>query len=404
LQRSVLTAMFTGKVTEDITGSLDLNWAKVTAQQLQGSGDESGFIGYDNPYLTPDAVSALGPAISSNGYLLTKDFTSQIPNNTFADTTVKRISGGLDGRFGNSSWSWDAYGEYGVTEHEQGSSDDESVIREQMALDVVEGPNGPECRVTAEGGVFGAALNGLLGVGEPGGVAPYGFFTGPSYLTAAFLSKEAALAGAAPLNPNTGLSTIDQANLLAQGCVPVNPFGTQPLTAAQRNYISVPLVERLRQTQTAFALNASGDIWKGIGAGAFSMAAGVEWRQEVIHNDEGNCAGDTGSTYTTCIADSTDAVVQYGDAYGGTVNVDEAYVELNLPLLRNIPWAQMLNFDLAARESGLQEQGSVRRRYSLRRRGHLEPAHLEGLASVRTHRRNPPARYAVARLACTGPA
>jgi iron complex outermembrane receptor protein len=351
VERTVATAMLTAKVAENITASLDLNWANVTAVQLAGNGGQSGFIGYDNPYLTPDAVSVLGPTTSGNGYLLTKDFSSQLPNTQYSDTTVKRISGGLDGRFGTSSWTWDAYGEYGLTERQQGSPTDQSTIREQMALDVVQGPNGPECRVTAQGGAFGAALSGLLGVGEPGGVAPYGFFTGPSYLTTAFLNEESALAGVAPPNPATGLDGIDQANLLAQGCVPVNPFGTQPLTAAQRDYISVSLVERLRQTQTTFALNASGDIWKGIGAGAFTMAAGVEWRQEVVHNDEGNCTADTGIAFTTCMADATDAVVQFGNGYGGVVNVNEAYLELNLPLLRKIPWARLLDFDLAARAS-----------------------------------------------------
>jgi hypothetical protein len=107
------------------------------------------------------------------------------------------------------------------------------------------------------------------------------------------------------------------------------------------------LDERLRYTQTVAAFNTSGDIFKGIGAGAFSMAAGFEWRQEVAHNDESYCA----ATDAYVPGRSTDFSIQYGSPFGGIVTVDEAYLETNLPLLKDLPFAHLLEIDAAARES-----------------------------------------------------
>jgi len=58
---------------------------------------------------------------------------------------------------------------------------------------------------------------------------------------------------------------------------------------AALNYSSGYLDERLRYEQTVVGYNTSADIFDGIGAGPFSMAAGVEWRQDVGHDDEVNC-------------------------------------------------------------------------------------------------------------------
>ena len=62
-------------------------------------------------------------------------------------------------------------------------------------------------------------------------------------------------------------------NALLQGCVPINPLGTGAIPANALNYSFGPLDERLRYTQTVGALEASGKILDGIGAGPFS------WRQ-----------------------------------------------------------------------------------------------------------------------------
>ena len=140
--------------------------------------------------------------------------------------------------------------------------------------------------------------------------------------------------------------------VLSQRCVPRDPFGTQPLSPQAEAYSFGNLDERLRYTQTVAALNASGDIWQGVGAGAFSLAVGYEWRQEVAHNDESYCSSDD----TYCHDRSTDFSIQYGNPFGGVVSVNEAYLESNLPLLKNLPFAHLLEVDQAARESRYSDQ------------------------------------------------
>src|SRR5690606_31239712 len=72
---------------------------------------------------------------------------------------------------------------------------------------------------------------------------------------------------------------------LTSGCVPFNPFGTQPLTAEQQAYVFPTLFEGTDNDQTAFSLSFSGDAWRGIGdAGPFKMAAGFDWRQNDTQN------------------------------------------------------------------------------------------------------------------------
>jgi iron complex outermembrane recepter protein len=349
-QRSVITGLFTAKVTDNINATLDLNWGKVNAFN-PGGNEQSFAVGTDNPFL-PAGTAALGAA--PNGYYVGKDWTSQIGNDQFNDTTLKRISVGLNGKFGDTSWSWDANGEYGLTENVEGSPNEFKLNEASMALDTVTGANGqPECRITANGGSLANALASAIPAYGPANI--FGTTTLPAYLNT---YEQFTAPGAAALanftNPVTGLTEIQTLNLLGQNCQPLNPFGNSPLNSSAAAYSTGPLSLDLRYTQTVFAVNTSGDLWKGIGAGAFTMAAGYEWRQEVVHNNFSSCPDGLANTTTAeqlCLASTTDFEYQFGNAYGGTVNVDEVYTEFNVPLLKNEPFAKTLEFDLAARES-----------------------------------------------------
>ena len=61
---------------------------------------------------------------------------------------------------------------------------------------------------------------------------------------------------------------------IAQGCVPIDPFGNQPIPQAAKDYSFGFLDENLDYKQEVAAFDASGDIWKGMGAGPFQLAAG----------------------------------------------------------------------------------------------------------------------------------
>jgi hypothetical protein len=66
-------------------------------------------------------------------------------------------------------------------------------------------------------------------------------------------------------------------------------LGTHAVSPAALNYSSGYLDERLRYEQTVVGYNTSGSFFDGISAGPFSMAVGVQRRQEVGHNDEVSC-------------------------------------------------------------------------------------------------------------------
>jgi len=247
------------------------------------------------------AVNAAAAAGPTGLAYLNKDWSAQVPALTRFNTNVQRFTFGFDGKIGDSSWTWDANYEYGLTHHDQLVQDNYSLYRILMALDSVMTPNGPECRVTADG--FAAAV---AATGGP--FSPY-----------------------ANANP-----------ALAQGCVPVNPFGTQPLTAQQLGYAWGNLLEQLRYEQTDANINFSGNYFRGVGAGPFSAAVGYEWRQE--RGDNIDQPGEP-----AYLAD--DFETQYGSSFGGIMTVNEEYLETNIPLLKNLPGAHLLEFDLAGRES-----------------------------------------------------
>ncbi|HTW38642.1 MAG TPA: TonB-dependent receptor [Steroidobacteraceae bacterium] len=254
--------------------------------------------------INTDAASLIpiapGFSIPAGSAYLNKDWTAQIPALTRFTTNVTRGTFGFDGKIGDSSWTWDANYEYGLTHHDQLVQDNYSLYRIDMALDSVIGPNGqPECRVTADGFAGAVAAN-------PGG-------------------------GYAGANP-----------LLAVGCVPVDPFGTQPLSQAAINYAWGNLLEELRYEQTDANVNFSGNYFSGVGAGPWAAAIGYEWRQE--RGDNIDQPGEP-----AYLAD--DYETQYGSSFGGLMTVNEEYLETNIPLLKDKPGAHLLEFDLAARES-----------------------------------------------------
>ncbi len=370
ISRGVITALLTGKITDHITADLDLNWGQTQVNNpfLDNAGTYE--LGIDNPFL-PAGVAGL-PGVTSGctnsefalfgipygggcGVVVGKDWSAsgQIPNDINSVTTMKRIVFSLNGQVGDSSWSWDGYYTYGLVQNTETEPTDFHANESSMALDAVTGANGqPACRITAAlaanpgnpTAALQSAYNSAAAEYAPGGL--------PSYLSA---FENISLSGLNLIDPVTGLNWINQEALLGGNCVPLNPFGDQPLSAGSIDYASGPLSLALRQTQTVFAANASGTLFQGIGAGPFTMAFGYEWRQEVVHNNFANCPTSEATTnlpaYTLCLAQATDYSVQYGNPYAGVMDVNEGYIEFNLPLLKNVPGAKLLEMDISGRES-----------------------------------------------------
>jgi iron complex outermembrane receptor protein len=130
-------------------------------------------------------------------------------------------------------------------------------------------------------------------------------------------------------------------------CVPLNLFGGPgSLTPQMLNYIQYHEHDTSHQSLGMVTANISGDLLQ-LPAGPLDFAAGYEYR-------------DLSGNY------QPDAVVVAGDSNGvpskptsGSYNVDEVYVELNIPVLSDMSLAKHLDFNVATRYSDYSTFGST---------------------------------------------
>jgi outer membrane receptor protein involved in Fe transport len=311
VKRNVAAGTFTFALTDTTNLSVDLSYGKVESTNITGAQDANGQrILNDSAFLSSPALIAaqaanqVTPMTGSVYAPLNKDWTSQVDSRTDFTTDVKRAAIGFDGLFGDSSWSWDAYYQYGKTSRDQRVNDNRHLVAYLMATDAVVGAGGQiQCRVTRDGYALAAQQN-------------------PTY---------------ANVDPN-----------LANGCVPLNPLGNGAISQTAHDYAFGFLDERLDYQQQVVAGSVSGDVWEGFGAGPVQTALGVEYRKEKGENIAAQGLPD----YVR-----RDFLIQYGESFAGDVDVTEGFVETNIPVLKGVTGAQKLEFNTAARLSKYDNQG-----------------------------------------------
>jgi outer membrane receptor protein involved in Fe transport len=294
--------------------NVDLSYGKVETINRTGASDAQNiYVAGDNAYaLASPAISSyinglLGDGDTTTEGRLNKDWTSQVDSYSRFTTKVKRAAIGFDGTFGDTSWGWEGYYQYGETDREQYVNDNRHLIAYNMAVDAVQDASGNiVCRVTRDGYAAAAAAN----------------------------------------NGKGGYANVDPR--MAIGCVPLNAFGNGPISQAAHDYAFGFLDENLNYKQQVLALNVSGDLFDGFGAGAVQGALGAEYRTEKGENLAAQGVPD----YVR-----TDYNVQYGESFAGDVDVTEGYTELNIPVLKNAVAAKKLDFNVAARISRYDNQG-----------------------------------------------
>ncbi|WP_293882282.1 TonB-dependent siderophore receptor [Sphingomonas sp.] len=164
----------------------------------------------------------------------------------------------------------------------------------------------------------------------------------------------------AAVNPNTGLidcrinftpgyqynqpfttRAVNGSTFTPGQCVPLNLFGEGQSSAAARQFISVDTTNRATIEQQVVSGSISGDFRDlfSLPGGPIGFALGAEYRKEK-------------SNYVP------DPLAQQGLVFSnklsvekGSYDVKEAYAELNAPLLRNVRFAQNLEFGAAIRFS-----------------------------------------------------
>jgi len=130
-------------------------------------------------------------------------------------------------------------------------------------------------------------------------------------------------------------------------CVPFNILGGPTASTKQAlNYIEAREQSTLQSTTKDFTANITGGLFE-LPAGTFSFAAGIEHRDTSGYDypDELASAG-----YTTDLA---------AGPTQGSYTTNEAYIELNAPLLKDLPGAKSLALDIASRYSHYSNFGST---------------------------------------------
>jgi len=207
----------------------------------------------------------------------------------------------------------------------------------------------------------------------------------------------------APVDPSTGLvnqnlsrfnlaqdavystnGNIVCRNTIAQsfGCVPFNPFGSDPINSGAQAYFDNQngiggstngnnVIMTNRQESFAFSVNGSPiELW----AGPVAVAAGYEYREEhYSQRADPYAAGVSASTPPTTTEPCTDPFVDCGltsfgpiGAYNagnyhngrGTYHVNEAFLEVGVPLLNDNFWGKM-DLDIGGRHARYSTAGDA---------------------------------------------
>ena len=155
----------------------------------------------------------------------------------------------------------------------------------------------------------------------------------------------------------------------ANGCVPLNIIGNNPVDPAAWAYIAPAAgpIQRTTQSQDVASANFNGEVWDGW-AGPLSMATGAEWRREKydVHGDPygagvspdsiGGAAYPADPTLNAPVGNNWYAGNYHNGA--GAYNVREAYVEFNLPVLKSATWGEA-NLNIADRQTKYSTAGNV---------------------------------------------
>ena len=128
-----------------------------------------------------------------------------------------------------------------------------------------------------------------------------------------------------------------------QGCVPLNPFsGSGGLTPAELSYLNYNFFTHSWSEQRQVQANISGDMFtfpKALGEGDATFAFGVDHR---------DISGAVTPDIYTQQGLNTNLQQNPGE---GSYGINEAYAEVNLPLLKDMAGAQLLDLDISHRFS-----------------------------------------------------
>lgn len=126
------------------------------------------------------------------------------------------------------------------------------------------------------------------------------------------------------------------ADARAAGCVPLNLFGLNSITPEMADYIRANSEFFAKNRQDTVEGYVSGSPFS-LPAGPVQVAAGFSWRS------------DRSSSMTDALTQTGLSSASYIPDFTGKIEAKEAYMELGVPLLRDMPFAYRLSLDGALR-------------------------------------------------------
>jgi iron complex outermembrane receptor protein len=146
---------------------------------------------------------------------------------------------------------------------------------------------------------------------------------------------------------STGVARCGTPTAVIGGCVPINLLGSGTLTPEMIAYAAGELHSNFEYKQKTYYANVGGELFDIGDAGAFAFSFGLEHRTE--------------SGF-----DAPDAIIAAGNSTGnnrkptkGGYSLDEAYLELSIPVLKDLPFARLLDFSVATRYSDYSNFGDT---------------------------------------------
>ena len=289
----------------------------------------------------------------NGGTFVHKDLSPFIDRTNTSDTETTNFSVSVTGDlFEGSSWTWDAYLNYGETERSAIITDWQSEHRLEMSLfSIYDDELGPVCatdpRLESQAtstDIYDAAFAAVVKA------------KWDEYLIEA-LQNEAYVDGDVSGAVDQGVVDAYFENLRF-GCAPINLFGTNPGPGADALAYAFPeMTEGTENTQEALSFTFSGEAWQGLGAGPLRMAFGIDWRENETVNlaaqsvYTGRDFAGIGTPGGPAAGFNVDTFLNFGDTWDGVTETAEAFVEFELPLLQDKPGADYLMINIADRRT-----------------------------------------------------
>ena len=295
--------------TDSVTGGLDISYGQVDglaygAQYRDSAGNTGaqsfGAIRSGNPYI-PASVQQIMTANNIQTFALGRSFGDV--GNALAESTTKtyRAVASLNGKFGESSWSWDGYYQFGKNDVRLDVERNIAISKMRNAIDAVTNGAGQiVCRINAD-------------------------------------------AIAANDDP---------------ACAPFNPFGRDRFSAAALAYVTPHGFQTTAIRENVVAANAQGDLFM-LPAGAVKLAGGVEARNQKLTGDADSLSKGDPALVTTPGASPPPGFYTFnGQALAGKIEVTEGYLETNIPLLADLSFAKSLELNGAIRRTHYSTTGA----------------------------------------------